>query len=332
MEKILTISIAAYNIENYIDKLMESLIDSERMDEIEILVVDDGSKDKTNEIACKYSKKYPETVRVITKENGGHGSTINTGIKNASGKYFKAIDGDDWVESESLKQIIPLLYELDDEMVICDYNKCFSDGRVVVEKFDNIESMKSYSFDDLTKKVKWMCYHTIIYKTSILKDNNIRLDEKCFYVDSEYDLFPIPFVNSVFYFGKSLYCYRLGDTEQSVSPESRMKNIKNGYTVAKRLVQMCKTQIEGLPESKSNYILYGAADQCIWHIKSLLIFPVSLRKMKEIKKFDKAIKNNDLRVYKMMEKQGKESRVINMFRKTFYLTYYPLAIYKKIKK
>ena len=96
MEKLLTISVAAYNVDNYLDQLMQSVIEADVMDALEVLIVNDGSKDGTAAKALSYQQQYPASVRLIDKENGGHGSTINCGIREAKGKYFRALDGDDW--------------------------------------------------------------------------------------------------------------------------------------------------------------------------------------------------------------------------------------------
>ena len=105
MKKNLTISIAAYNVENYLEKTLDSLI-IDNLDKLEVLIVNDGSKDNTKKIAQKYCKKYPNSIKLIDKENGGYGSTINAGIKEATGKYFKQLDGDDWYNTENLNRLV----------------------------------------------------------------------------------------------------------------------------------------------------------------------------------------------------------------------------------
>lgn len=108
-QKILSISIAAYNVEKYLKQLMNSIIRSQRMEDIEVIIVNDGSKDRTVSIAEEYVKMFPNSVVLIDKRNGGHGSTINTGISKASGHYFKSIDGDDWVDSSGLCRLVDYL-------------------------------------------------------------------------------------------------------------------------------------------------------------------------------------------------------------------------------
>ena len=106
MEKILTVTVPSYNVEKFLENTLDSFVDERVLDDIEVLIVDDGSKDKTAEIGRKYEEKYPDTFRVISKENGGHGSTINRGIGEAKGKYFKVVDGDDWVDQDGFAELI----------------------------------------------------------------------------------------------------------------------------------------------------------------------------------------------------------------------------------
>ena len=94
-EKILTISVAAYNVESYIAENLDSILITDVRDEIEVLVVDDGGNDGTLEIARKYEEQYPGIIRAVHKENGGYGSVQNYTMQNASGRFFKILDGDD---------------------------------------------------------------------------------------------------------------------------------------------------------------------------------------------------------------------------------------------
>ena len=121
MEKILSIVIPAYNVEKYLEKCLASFEIQAILDRIEVLVINDGSKDHTAEIAQRYCEKYPETYFLYNKENGGHGSGINYGIRYATGKYFKVVDGDDWLNTEELEAFVKLLEETDTDIVAADF-------------------------------------------------------------------------------------------------------------------------------------------------------------------------------------------------------------------
>ena len=108
--KLLSIAIPCYNSQDYMENCIESLLVGG--EEVEILIVDDGSSDRTAEIADAYARKYPTIVKAIHQENGGHGEAVNAGIRNATGLYFKVVDSDDWVNKEAYVQILKTLYEL----------------------------------------------------------------------------------------------------------------------------------------------------------------------------------------------------------------------------
>ena len=108
--KLLSIAIPCYNSQDYMENCIESLLVGG--EEVEILIVDDGSSDRTAEIADDYARKYPTIVKAIHQENGGHGEAVNAGIRNATGLYFKVVDSDDWVNKEAYVQILKTLYEL----------------------------------------------------------------------------------------------------------------------------------------------------------------------------------------------------------------------------
>ena len=108
MPKILTVTIPAYNVEKYMDEVLPTFLEESILNKIEILIVNDGSKDGTSKKGKQYEQQYPAVIRLIDKENGGHGSTINKGIELATGKYFKVVDGDDWVDTHALIQMLLL--------------------------------------------------------------------------------------------------------------------------------------------------------------------------------------------------------------------------------
>ena len=227
MGKILSITIPSYNVEKYIDKCVQSMLIDSILDDIEILIVNDGSKDSTPEIARGYVEKYPQTVRLIDKENGGHGSTINAGIREATGKYFKVVDGDDWLNTENLEHFIALLKSREEDVIASNY-LCIRD-----ESYDILAEKKVTSDASLygttcnmdkgeVKEVIKM--HALTIRTSILKENNITIDEHCFYVDAEYIAYPMPFVSSVYYDDEFIYMYRLGRNGQSMDIRSMQRN------------------------------------------------------------------------------------------------------------
>lgn len=121
MNKILTVVIPTYNIEKYIRTCLDSFVIPEILDKLEVLVVNDGSKDRSAAIAREYETRYLGTFRVIDKENGGHGSTINRGLSEAAGTYFKVVDGDDWVERTAFLKLMDCLETCGSDVVLSNY-------------------------------------------------------------------------------------------------------------------------------------------------------------------------------------------------------------------
>ena len=123
--KLLSIAVPCYNSQDYMRNCVDSLLKGGEL--VEILIVNDGSKDNTVAVAQQYVDKYPDSVRIIDKENGGHGSTINAGIREATGKYFKVVDGDDWVDSVALQNLLDFLKDHDADLIINPCNQVFMD-------------------------------------------------------------------------------------------------------------------------------------------------------------------------------------------------------------
>lgn len=215
--KVLTISIAAFNVEKYIRNTLESLIVSDNFDELEVLIINDGSTDSTSSVAAEYVRRYPNVFKLINKENGGYGSTINTAVKVASGRYFKQLDGDDWFDTDNLSEFIIFLKLNDADCIYSPYWKVYQ----------NSEERQLYTPDSIKKDTidaKDIAMHALTFKTRIFTDNNISITKKCFYTDCEYNVKPLFFTNTIDYFNKPVYCYRLDLVGQSVSREGWKKH------------------------------------------------------------------------------------------------------------
>lgn len=242
--KILTISIATYNVADYLEKLLDSLISVDRLEELEILVINDGSKDNTKEKAYKYQQMYPDTIRLIDKENGGHGSTINRGIEEARGVYFKIIDGDDWVNSEGMAKLVDYLKSASEDMILTDYRECYTESDTYKDMSETMKGTREVipvgevvEFANIADRLERMQMHMITFKTDMLKQNNIRVDEHCFYVDTEYVFYTLPYIKTASYLDELVYCYRLGRPGQSMTSESLRKHVANHVKVNKGIIK-----------------------------------------------------------------------------------------------
>lgn len=326
MEKLLTISVAAYNVEKYIHNTLNSLI-VEEMDELEILVQDDGGTDKTAEIVSKFQEIYPDSIRLVSKKNGGYGSTINASINIATGKYFKQLDGDDWYETDNLEKLIRLLRNTDADLIytpFCDFIE--SDSKKILRRVFDTDMTGYHSFCDVITKCNGrMNMYSLCFKTSILKDHKIRLLENCFYTDTEYALYPIAYVNDIYICDFPVYNYRLGVEGQSVSLEGRRKHYKDHLKVDRRLVSF----YSAFPKDKKDikkYIADYIKDTCSDGLTeyAMIIEPTKETK-REIVGHDLFIKKYAPDIYDMI---GKKSKRMRLMRKSKYVLYYLLAKFK----
>ena len=258
MDKLISIVIPSYNSASFLPETVPTFLNiSESVrNMVEVIIVNDGSTDNTLEIANDLANQYPDFVRVIDKENGGHGSTINAGIKSALGKYFKIVDGDDYVDSTEFEKLLIELKTLDVDQVISPFVKDFyKEQKKEIVDFKNVESGQIYEYDAFLERVQRIPeMHSVIYKTSLLRENDIKLSEHCFYVDMQYNIFPMHLIKNVAYLKIPIYQYQLGDENQSVSLTSYVKNKKMHEHVIKSLVHYLNNHQQKLSSTKIKYI------------------------------------------------------------------------------
>lgn len=255
MSKVLTVVIPSYNVEQFLEKTVQSFLDEEILDDIEILIVNDGSKDQTKEIGLEFEKKYPQSVKLVDKENGGHGSTINKGLLLATGKYFKVVDGDDWVDTKAFVSYVKHLKTLDVDMVFTPFNEVYIPSmRTVKRATANVQTNKVYVLSDVLADMG-DCYqmHGITFRTNLIK-NKLKITEKCFYVDQEYILLPLKDVKNVIFLDYTIYQYRLGDVNQSVSVTNKQKNREMHKKVVMRLLHEFETEKDELTKEQIAFL------------------------------------------------------------------------------
>lgn len=330
-KKILTISIAAYNVEKYLEKTLKSLV-IENMDKLEVLIVNDGSKDDTVKIAKKYCKKYPNSFKLIDKKNGGYGSTINAGIKEATGKYFKQLDGDDWYESINLNTYLIDLEKINSDIIYTPFNQYFeSNGNKERYEEDLKNKIGKYQLDEIIEDFPVLKMHSLTFKTDILKNNNIKITENCFYTDTQYVLFPLLYSRTITIFDYPIYVYRLGLAEQSVSINGKLKHYKDHAIADKDIIDYFnKNKNTKIPENIKKYIdnyMANIFSACIGNY--MLLAKPSKEQYEYIINYDEYIKINNKEVYDLMAKYSKAVKII---RKRKYLYYSMLHYIKKILK
>lgn len=250
MDKILSIIIPSYNSKPFLAKCLDSLL-CERTDELDIIVVNDGSTDGCEKIAEEYIAKYPGSISLINKENGGHGSGINAGSDKAVGKYLKVLDADDWFLTENLPAFVNALKETDADVVLTPHHTInISNGEIKNWRCFPSQFGKKYTMDEVMRNWKdfdrSLTFHGITYRTDFYKSEGIRLSEKVFYEDHEYATFPCCKAKSILPLDLFIYEYRIGDVTQSVSAENQLKRIGHTETVLRRMTEEGK-KLDGTP-------------------------------------------------------------------------------------
>lgn len=308
--KILSIIVPAYNAEKYLTKCIDSIICSGFLvDNCEIIIVNDGSTDGTSDLAHSYERRYGNII-VIDKANGGHGSGINAGVTVASGKYFKVIDSDDWVVTENFEKFVHRLLSADVDIVAHYQNNVYENtNQTIAKKVEKIEPGQIYAIEEIPEETL-LGLSNVCFRTSIYQNNNIKLDEKCFYVDLEYILYPLKFMKNFVVYDDIVYCYRLGNPNQSVNYKSMYKNRYHHLKVINSLLEFYGSLI--VEKANGNLIAY-TENIIVGLIKAhyYLYFSNSVNSedVSELKVFDSIIK----KYCNLYEKTGK-SKSINLVR------------------
>ena len=225
MEKLITFAVPCYNSADYMERCVDSLL--EGGDDIEIILVDDGStKDDTPAICDRYAEQYPEIVRAVHQENGGHGEGVNCGLRNARGIYYKVVDSDDWLDVPSLQKALAKLRQfVRDEklvdMMVCNYvYEHVEDNTSRVMHYRNVfPTNRVFQWEHIGRfrPSQYLLMHSVIYRTQLLRDCGLELPKHTFYVDNIFVYEPLPLVKNIYYMDVDLYRYFIGRADQSVN-------------------------------------------------------------------------------------------------------------------
>lgn len=240
--KLISFVIPCYNSSQYMSHAIDSILSGG--EKVEIIIVNDGSKDNTLKIAKEYEKKYPTIIKVIDKENGGHGSSVNKGLELATGLYFKVVDSDDWVSEQSLQKVlnqIEIFVKEKQEVELLIANYVYEkEGNQRVIRYLNLPQNKIFSWDDI-KKFKpgeYLLMHSVFFKTKFLKETKLKLPEHTFYVDNIFVYKPLRKVKNMFYMNTDLYRYFIGREDQSVNESIMLTRIDQQIFVTKTMIEM----------------------------------------------------------------------------------------------
>ena len=330
MEKLLTISVAAYNVEKYLSSTLDSLSDNRYIDKLEVFVVDDGGKDRSLEIAKAFEKRFPQTFHAVHKENGGYGTTVNYSIEHATGKYFKLLDGDDFYDKDGLIRLINALKECDADIVFTQYNYYIkNEFKSAIHYNDNITEMvlpiEDFRFNAGTPM------HALTYKTQVLRDSGMRLKEHILYTDNTYAAVPAKGAHTMIFLNIPVYNYRLGVEGQSVGRAGIVKHIDESKVISLDLVDFYRNNITSSDTCKK-YILVNIASTCVNYVVGLLKMPVGKEAFNRLIEFDNIVRFKSIDIFnKMIDIDRKASKSLKLIRNSNYLLYWLFAfIYRFI--
>ena len=232
--KLISFAVCCYNSAAYMEKCVSSLL--EGGEEVEILVIDDGSTDATGEIADRLEKEHPGIVRAIHQENRGHGGGIDHALQLATGRYFKVVDSDDFLEKEALSKLMEELRKYEDlDLVVTDYVYHYADRKDKVISYGNVfPAYKVCTFKDVhhMKTYQYLTIHSVTYRTAFLREQNLQIPHKTFYEDNYFIYAPLGKVQKILYLPYSLYYYWIGRPDQSVQKKVALKRYKDYVRVA----------------------------------------------------------------------------------------------------
>lgn len=291
MKKFLSIIIPSFNMEAYIERCLNSLI-IPSIDDIEILVINDGSTDNTSEIAHSFESKFPGSIKVIDKSNGHYGSCVNRGLKEASGKYVKILDADDYFDTDNFEIFINFLKACDADIILNNY--CLVNSKFeVIEKrnFPFIlqgEGPLIDGFDLLSNQI--MAMHAVTYKKSLLINNGYRQSEGVAYTDQEWIFYPVFYAQTIAQFPQTIYCY-LSDREgQSTDLNILKKALPSQFALLNKRLEFYDKSTAMIESVIRNYV-YIRFYYSLVNLYNLIIlskFNYDIQQM--LSKFDQKLK------------------------------------------
>lgn len=300
--KLISFAVPCYNSSEYMTKCIESILPGG--DDIEILIVDDGSTDRTAQIADAYEEKYPGICRAIHQENGGHGEAVNTGLKNATGLYYKVVDSDDWLDYDAYMDVLRTLKRLVSEGTPVDmlltnyvYEKVYTghQRRMVYRYLFPTDTLCGW--EDMKHNIKGftILMHSVIYRTEMLRECGLKLPKHTFYVDNLFVYEPLPHVKTIYYLDVDFYRYFIGRAGQSVAEQTMIKRIDQQLRVNYRMIDAIdpwSLQEEHLRKYMLSYLeMITVVSTSIGYLSK------SEENLKKIKDLWKYIKEKDPRTY-----------------------------------
>lgn len=305
MSKLLSFIVPCYNSKDYMEHCINTLLPGG--DEVEILIIDDGSVDNTLEIGQRYEREYPGIVRAIHQENKGHGGAVNTGIANATGEFVKVVDSDDWVDDEAYVKVLNFLRKAVEakkcpDMLISNfiYDKVGVTHKKTMSYHHALPENRFFQWKDIKHFTvgQYILMHSVIYRRDVLLKCGLKLPEHTFYVDNIYVYQPLPYVRNMYYLDVTFYHYFIGREDQSVQEETMIKRIDQQLRVNKIMIDAYN--VDQFANARLRYYMYQYLN-IITVVSSILLTkydtPEHLKMKEELWMY---IKHKNINMYREM--------------------------------
>lgn len=256
--KTLTIAVCAYNMEKYLGEALQSVVASD-VAGLEVIILDDGSKDNTASIAMGYVERYPETFKLVCKENGGWGSNINTAVNIASGEYFKILDADDWVDPDGLSRLVTDCdrYKGSIDLLVNPHVECVWDERSAELISSDLRQIAvgcpkntALSTEDESVASYFVTWNAT-FRTSCLKAGYVPLPSHTLYGDNLYMVHTLSNSSTMLYLDYPVYRYRTGRDEQSTSFASLLRHRGDLSKILRLMLERYLTSTRNKPIVKT---------------------------------------------------------------------------------
>ena len=255
--KTLSIIIPTYNMAALLPRCLDSLVAAEGAEDyLEAIVVNDGSKDNSLEVAQQYAKKYPTIVHVIDKPNGNYGSTINAALPVAKGKYVKILDSDDFFDTKVLGKYLAVLNHTDADMIVTHFTQIGATTREVV-KYNTMgrepyEYGKVYDLDEVLQGgyIRYFLMHALTYRTELLRKIGYRQTEGISYTDTEWSCYPTYYAQTICFCDLNLYQYNLDREGQTMDPKVLAKSAKQVETLTDNMIEYYEQHISAVSTAR----------------------------------------------------------------------------------
>lgn len=241
--KVLSFGIPCYNAQNDMDRCITSILEgSGYAEDIEIIIVDDGSKDDTPAKADEWAARHPQIIRAVHQENGGHGMAVMAGLREAAGTYYKVVDSDDWLDADALATLLGVLRGFEQretrvDLVISNYvyEKVFEGKRQAISYKMALPRKRVFTWDEVGRfrLDQNLLMHSLCYRTDVLRAANLPMPAHTFYVDNIYAYVPLPRCKTLYYVDVDLYRYFIGREGQSVNEATMVKRLDQQYRVTR---------------------------------------------------------------------------------------------------